>query len=87
MQGKWLTIRSYAARRAFYEQPLFQCEGEHLVRTMLTSVSGKSSLTYVRALQNEAKEVQQLHARFPRQLKKAVLESVQFRKRSAMNAC
>ncbi|WWC59314.1 uncharacterized protein I303_101865 [Kwoniella dejecticola CBS 10117] len=58
---------SFCARRAFYAQPLFQCE-----------VSGKSSLSFYAALQSEQKEVRQLHSRFPRQLKKAVLSSVQF---------
>nr|XP_019047247.1 hypothetical protein I302_03855 [Kwoniella bestiolae CBS 10118]OCF26177.1 hypothetical protein I302_03855 [Kwoniella bestiolae CBS 10118] len=58
---------SFCARRAFYAQPLFQCE-----------VSGKSSLSYFTALQSEQKEVRQLHSRFPRQLKKAVLSAVQF---------
>ncbi|OCF37381.1 hypothetical protein I316_00502 [Kwoniella heveanensis BCC8398] len=58
---------SFCARRQFYLQPLFQCE-----------VSGKSSLTYFAAVQSEQKEVRQLHSRFPRQLKKAVLSAVQF---------
>ncbi|WVQ97999.1 hypothetical protein IAU59_005119 [Kwoniella sp. CBS 9459] len=58
---------SFCARRQFYLQPLFQCE-----------VSGKSSLTYFAAAQSEQKEVRQLHSRFPRQLKKAVLSAVQF---------
>ncbi|OCF58877.1 hypothetical protein L486_03368 [Kwoniella mangroviensis CBS 10435] len=58
---------SFCARRAFYAQPIFQCE-----------VSGKSSLSYFTALQSEQKEVRQLHSRFPRQLKKAVLSAVQF---------
>ncbi|WVF69958.1 hypothetical protein IAT40_004743 [Kwoniella sp. CBS 6097] len=58
---------SFCARRQFYLQPLFQCE-----------VSGKSSLTYFAAMQSEQKEVRQLHSRFPRQLKKAVLSAVQF---------
>lgn len=73
--------RSFALRRAFYEQPLFQCEGGLLyIQLQLTTlVSGKSSLSYFKALQNESREVRQLHSRFPRQLKKAVLQSVQFR--------
>ncbi|WWC67890.1 uncharacterized protein I206_101808 [Kwoniella pini CBS 10737] len=58
---------SFCNRRAFYAQPLFQCE-----------VSGKSSLSFYTALQSEQKEVRQLHSRFPRQLKKAVLSAVQF---------
>ncbi|EIW71309.1 hypothetical protein TREMEDRAFT_27184 [Tremella mesenterica DSM 1558] len=58
---------SYSTRRAFYAQPLFQCD-----------VSGKSSMSYLGALANERREVRQLHTRFPRQLKKAVLTAVQF---------
>ncbi|WWD21446.1 hypothetical protein CI109_105931 [Kwoniella shandongensis] len=58
---------SFCLRRAFYSQSLFQCE-----------VSGKSSLSYFSAVQSEQKEVRQLHSRFPRQLKKAVLSAVQF---------
>ncbi|WWC86969.1 uncharacterized protein L201_001850 [Kwoniella dendrophila CBS 6074] len=58
---------SFCLRRAFYSQPLFQCE-----------VSGKSNLNFYTALQSEQKEVRQLHSRFPRQLKKAVLSAVQF---------
>ncbi|WRT64827.1 uncharacterized protein IL334_001763 [Kwoniella shivajii] len=58
---------SFCVRRAFYSQPLFQCE-----------VSGKSNLSYYTAMQSEQKEVRQLHSRFPRQLKKAVLSAVQF---------
>ncbi|WVR04567.1 hypothetical protein IAU60_001574 [Kwoniella sp. DSM 27419] len=63
----FMDYESFCARRAFYQQPLFQCE-----------VSGKSSLSYYAALQSEQKEVRQLHTRFPRQLKKAVLTAVQF---------
>ncbi|KAK8847357.1 hypothetical protein IAR55_005214 [Kwoniella newhampshirensis] len=58
---------SFCLRRAFYSQPLFQCE-----------VSGKSSLSFFSAVSSEQKEVRQLHSRFPRQLKKAVLSAVQF---------
>jgi 4-hydroxy-L-threonine phosphate dehydrogenase PdxA len=42
------------------------------------SVTGKSALSYFDALYNEQREVKQLHARFPRPLKKAVLQSVHF---------
>ena len=42
-------------------------------------VTGKSAMTYFAAQYNEAKEVRQLHSRFPKQLKKAVLMAVQFR--------
>lgn len=41
-------------------------------------VSGKSQLSYFKALQNEHREVKQLHSRFPRPLKNAVLQSVHF---------
>jgi hypothetical protein len=36
-------------------------------------------LSYFDALENEAREVRQLHSRFPKQLRKAVLQSVNFR--------
>lgn len=42
------------------------------------AVSGKSQLSYFKALLNEQREVKQLHSRFPRPLKKAVLQSVHF---------
>ncbi|OWZ33000.1 hypothetical protein J007_05493 [Cryptococcus neoformans] len=58
---------SYSARKAFYDQQIFQCE-----------VSGKSSMPYLDALRSEQKEIRQLHTRFPKQLKKAVLSAVQF---------
>lgn len=45
----------------------------------LTAVTGKSAMTYFGAQINEYKEVRQLHTRFPRPLKKAVLMAVQFR--------
>lgn len=60
---------SYSTRKAFYDQQIFQCE-----------VSGKSSMPYLDALRSEQKEIRQLHTRFPKQLKKAVLSAVQFRK-------
>lgn len=43
------------------------------------TVSGKSSMSYFAAHANERKETRQLHTRFPKQLKKAVLTAVQFR--------
>ncbi|GMK57836.1 hypothetical protein CspeluHIS016_0406700 [Cutaneotrichosporon spelunceum] len=63
----FLDYETYAQRRAFYDQQVFQCE-----------VTGKSALSYFDALYNEQREVKQLHARFPRPLKKAVLQSVHF---------
>ncbi|KAK4688137.1 hypothetical protein P7C73_g1979, partial [Tremellales sp. Uapishka_1] len=63
----FLDYESYSTRIAFYLQPIFQCE-----------VSAKSGLTYFDALRSENKEIRQLHSRFPRQLKKAVLSAVQF---------
>ena len=45
----------------------------------LSTVSGKGSLNYFTAQASELKEARQLHSRFPRQLKKAVLMAVQFR--------
>jgi hypothetical protein len=42
-------------------------------------VSGKSTMSYFAAHANERKETRQLHTRFPKQLKKAVLTAVQFR--------
>ncbi|KAL1406251.1 hypothetical protein Q8F55_007945 [Vanrija albida] len=63
----FLDYESYAARRAFYDLPLFQCE-----------VSGRSALSFFDARENETYEVRQLHARFPKPLRKAVLLSVQF---------
>ncbi|ODN82220.1 hypothetical protein L202_02506 [Cryptococcus amylolentus CBS 6039] len=59
---------SYAARRAFYDQPIFVDE-----------VTGKSSMGYLEALRSEQKEIRQLHSRFPKQLKRAILQAVQFR--------
>lgn len=72
---------SYAARQTFYHQPLFQCEGESTFQPPaqeLMVVTGKSAMTYFAAQANEAKEVRQLHSRFPKQLKRAVLVAVQF---------
>ncbi|CAK9782707.1 hypothetical protein CC85DRAFT_92470 [Cutaneotrichosporon oleaginosum] len=63
----FLDYETFALRRAFYDQQVFQCE-----------VTGKSALSYFDALYNEQREVKQLHARFPRPLKKAVLQSVHF---------
>jgi bromodomain adjacent to zinc finger domain protein 1A len=73
----------------FYQQPLYQCEGTSCfilfrqipqwARNADTAVSGKSSLSYFAAYANERKEIRQLHTRFPKQLKKAVLTAVQFR--------
>ncbi|KAL7419030.1 hypothetical protein Q5752_006715 [Cryptotrichosporon argae] len=63
----FLDYETYASRNAFYSQQLFQCE-----------VSGKSNISFFKAQQSELKEVRQLHSRFPRQLKKAVLSAVQF---------
>ncbi|WVQ83398.1 hypothetical protein IAT38_005539 [Cryptococcus sp. DSM 104549] len=63
----FMDYESYCARKAFYAQPLFQCE-----------VSSKSSMGYIEALQSEQKEIRQLHTRFPRPLKKAVLSTIQF---------
>ncbi|WVQ76071.1 hypothetical protein IAR50_005708 [Cryptococcus sp. DSM 104548] len=59
---------SYAARKAFYDQPIFVDE-----------VTGKSSMGYLEALRSEQKEIRQLHSRFPKQLKRAILLAVQFR--------
>ena len=42
-------------------------------------VSGKSTLSYFTALFSEQREARQLHTRFPKQLKRAVLAAVQFR--------
>lgn len=73
---------SYSTRKAFYDQQIFQCEGELcFISSWLTyQVSGKSSMPYLDALRSEQKEIRQLHTRFPKQLKKAVLSAVQFRK-------
>ncbi|WVN89498.1 uncharacterized protein L203_104723 [Cryptococcus depauperatus CBS 7841] len=60
---------SFSLRKAFYDQQTFQCE-----------VTGKQSLPYLTALNNERKETATLHAKFPRGLKRAVLGAVQFRK-------
>lgn len=48
--------------------------------TWTNVVSGKSALSYFAAHANERKEIRQLHTRFPKPLKKAVLTAVQFRK-------
>ncbi|ORX38861.1 hypothetical protein BD324DRAFT_648971 [Kockovaella imperatae] len=58
---------TFLSRMTFYQQPLFQCE-----------VSGKSGLTYSAAQASEWREARQLHTRFPKQLKKAVLIAIQF---------
>ncbi|KZO96217.1 hypothetical protein CALVIDRAFT_564095 [Calocera viscosa TUFC12733] len=61
------TYEAYCARRAFYLQPIFQCE-----------VTGKSGLRFFDALKSERAEARTLEARFPEQLKAPVLRSVQF---------
>ncbi|KZT59680.1 hypothetical protein CALCODRAFT_481381 [Calocera cornea HHB12733] len=61
------TYEAYCARRAFYLQPIFQCE-----------VTGKSGLRFFDALKSERAEARTLESRFPEQLKAPVLRSVQF---------
>ncbi|EJT97839.1 hypothetical protein DACRYDRAFT_71506 [Dacryopinax primogenitus] len=61
------TYDAYCSRRAFYLQPIFQCE-----------VTGKSGLRFFDALRSERAEARLLESRFPEQLKASVLRSVQF---------
>jgi bromodomain adjacent to zinc finger domain protein 1A len=58
---------SYAARLAFYNQKIFQCE-----------LTGKIGLSYWEAVESERHEALDLHHRFPEALKAPVLRSVQF---------
>lgn len=59
--------RSYAERFSFVSRKVFTCEA-----------SGKSGLTYGAALASEITEAQIVRDRFPDQLKKRVLTTVQF---------
>lgn len=54
---------------SFYRLKIFQCE-----------TSGRGNLTFFEALESEKSEARMLDARFPEQLKAAVLKSVQWRK-------
>ncbi|KDQ09270.1 hypothetical protein BOTBODRAFT_58767 [Botryobasidium botryosum FD-172 SS1] len=63
----FLDYESYAARMTFYKLKVFQCE-----------VTGKGGLDFFQALDSERAEALTLHARFPEQLKAAVLRSVQW---------
>jgi bromodomain adjacent to zinc finger domain protein 1A len=53
---------------SFYRLRQFQCE-----------VTGKSGLDYFQAIESELSEARTMHARFPEQLKSAVLKAVQWR--------
>ena len=46
----------------------------------MCQVTGKGNLDFYQALQSEMSEANVLHARFPDQLKAAVLRAVQWRK-------
>ncbi|KDN52943.1 hypothetical protein K437DRAFT_133069 [Tilletiaria anomala UBC 951] len=63
----FLDYESYAARLAFYNQKIFQCE-----------LTGKIGLSYWQAVESERREAQELHRRFPEALKGHVLRSIQF---------
>lgn len=52
----------------FYKSNIFMCE-----------VTGKTGLDYFQAAESERSESNNLHARFPEQLKAAVLRAVQWR--------
>jgi bromodomain adjacent to zinc finger domain protein 1A len=59
---------SFVSRMSFYRLKIFQCE-----------TSGRGNLTFFEALESEKSEARMLDARFPEQLKAAVLKSVQWR--------
>lgn len=63
----FLDYESYAARMTFYKSNIFMCE-----------VTGKTGLDYFQAAESERSESNNLHARFPEQLKAAVLRAVQW---------
>ncbi|KIM33020.1 hypothetical protein M408DRAFT_190836 [Serendipita vermifera MAFF 305830] len=58
---------SFVSRMSFYRLKIFQCE-----------TSGRGNLTFFEALESEKSEARMLDARFPEQLKAAVLKSVQW---------
>ena len=60
--------RAYATRMAFLRLNIFMCE-----------VTGKSGLDYFQAAESERSGSDIQHARFPEQLKAAVLRTVQWR--------
>lgn len=61
---------------SFYRLKIFQCE-----------TSGRGNLTFFEALESEKSEARMLDARFPEQLKAAVLKSVQWRKCQSRSYC
>ena len=61
-------IRDYINRYFFYKQKNWQCE-----------TTGKSGLTFEEALESEHKEKSMVANNFPAQLRKPLLEFVQFR--------
>ncbi|KAG8936624.1 hypothetical protein FRC02_000617 [Tulasnella sp. 418] len=63
----FVDYESYAARMTFYKMNIFSCE-----------VTGKGGLDFFQALKSEQSEATVAHARFPDQLKAAVLRAVQW---------
>ncbi|KAG8844443.1 hypothetical protein FRB96_003031 [Tulasnella sp. 330] len=63
----FLDYETYAARMTFYKLNIFMCE-----------VTGKGNMDFFTAMKSEQSESTVLHARFPEQLKAAVLRAVQW---------
>ncbi|KAG9001450.1 hypothetical protein FRB94_004765 [Tulasnella sp. JGI-2019a] len=63
----FLDYETYAARMTFYKLNIFMCE-----------VTGKGNMDFFAAMKSEQSESTVLHARFPEQLKAAVLRAVQW---------